>query len=578
MHLDPRLLRQAGSARWDLTGAVLTGVAAGGVVVAQAFIISRIINDVFLSNHHLEDVVGWIWLYCVLAPCRAGCVWLGEVLAQRGASVVKCRLRDEAMSHLTRLGPAYLRRERTGELAAVLVDGVEDLDAYFSQYLPQVVRAFLIPCLVLAFVLPLDTLSGVILILTAPLIPTFALLIGRAAQARNRARWVALGRLSARFLDAIQGLATLKLFGRSAAQADLIAQASQQFKKTTMEVLRVAFLSAFVLELAATLSTAVVAVQVGLRLLYGQLPFEQALLVLILAPEFYRPLRALGGAFHAGMPGQEAAGRLFQILAAEARTPEVPSVRTVAASSAPPTIRFEDVSFSYQGSSTPALDGISFDIPAGRHVALVGRSGAGKSTIAHLMMRFHEPSAGRIVWNDTPTPDVAPDAWRSRIAWMPQAPAMFQGSIADNIGMARQEASRRDIIRAADMANAHTFIRSLPNGYDTTVGEGGATLSGGQLQRIALARAFLRDSPLLVLDEPTSHLDPEEEATVRHTIGLLMAQRTVLLIAHSLGNVVNADQVLLLEHGRILERGTHRSLLQAEGRYAGLVHAHSGGA
>jgi ATP-binding cassette, subfamily C, bacterial CydD len=582
MHIDRRLLSQAGIARWDLAGTVLTGVASGGIVVAQAFILSRIIGDVFLAGMALEDVSDSILAFFCLSLGRAGLAWGGEVLAQRAASAVKSRLRDRTLTHLSLLGPSYLRNERTGELSTSLMEGVEALDAYFGQYLPQLARSVLVPVLVLGFVLPLDPLSGLVLILTAPLIPVFMVLIGKTASDRNRKQWVALGRMSARFLDALQGLTTLKLFGRSAAQAQLVDRASQRFRQITMGVLRIAFLSALVLEMAATLSTAVVAVEVGLRLLYGSLVFQQALAVLILAPEFYKPLRALGGAFHTGLPAVEAADRLFGILmtppVCAAVGPDEQGPYRSLPSDSPPAIRFDSVTFHYDASASPAIENVSFEIPPGRRLALVGETGAGKSTVAGLLLRFADPASGSIYWDELLSRDVSPAAWRSRIAWVPQSPYLFQGSVAENIALSSKDAPQDCIVDAAVRANAHEFILGLPQGYDTPVGERGATLSGGQAQRVAIARAFLKAAPLLVLDEPTSHLDPEQDALAQVALDNLMASRTVLLIAHRLGTVARADRIVLLSRGEAPEYGTHASLLSGSARYARLVAAHTGGA
>jgi thiol reductant ABC exporter CydD subunit len=416
------------------------------------------------------------------------------------------------------------------------------------------------------------------LLFTAPLIPIFMVLIGNLAEGLTKRQWVSLSRMSAHFLDVLQGLTTLKLLGRSREQVETIARISNRFRQTTMGVLRVAFLSALVLELVATLSTAIVAVEVGLRLLYGYLNFEQALFVLILAPEFYIPLRLLGARFHAAISGATAAQRIFEVLDAPLpvkTTDRRPSTADASALS-PLHIRFSDVHYTYDEGSRPALNNVSFNIGPGQKVALVGPSGAGKSTIAHLLLRFIEPEQGAITANDLPLSEIDLTAWRRQLAWVPQQPYLFNASIADNIRLTRPEASKEAIIQAACWAYAHTFIETLPQGYDTIISERGARLSGGQAQRLALARAFLKDAPFLIFDEATANLDPEYETQIQAAMERLMQGRTALIIAHRLNTVYKADKILVIAQGQIVESGTHAVLLQQKGLYHRLVTAYGG--
>jgi thiol reductant ABC exporter CydD subunit len=422
------------------------------------------------------------------------------------------------------------------------------------------------------------------------LIPIFTILIGSQADALTKRQWTSLSRMSAHFLDVLQGLTTLKLLGRSREQVRTIAQISERFRHATMGVLRVAFLSALVLEMVATLSTAVVAVQIGLRLLYGHLSFEQALFVLILAPEFYLPLRLLGTRFHAGMEGVAAARRIFEVLDTELPTrdpciarveaePVLPSAgkaRELAGHT--PHIRFEGVCYAYDGDQYPALENLSFEIAPGSKVALVGPSGAGKSTVAHLLLRFVEPDHGLIMVDGEPLSNLAPAAWRQTVAWVPQDPYLFHDTVAQNIRLARPTATPDQVAWAARQAHAHTFIVALPQGYDTVVGERGARLSGGEGQRIALARAFLKDAPLLILDEATANLDPEVEAQVQEALSRLLQGRTALVIAHRLGTVHHADRILVLSGGHLAQEGSHATLVSQEGMYRRLLSAYATGA
>jgi ATP-binding cassette subfamily C protein CydD len=580
VNLDKRLLRQAIGARFHLALTIVAGLLAGVVLVGQARYLSLVVSRVFLGGNSLGQVRPLLLTLLLLSLVRAGLAWTGEVAANRVAGRIKVDLRQRLFSHLVSLGPAYAHAERSGELTNTLVEGIEALDAYFSQYLPQLALAALVPLTVLIFMFPLDLLSGLVLLLTAPLIPVFMILIGNLAEALTRRQWAALSRMSAHFLDVLQGLTTLKLLGRSRDQIGTIARISERFRQTTLGVLRVAFLSALVMEMVATISTAVVAVQIGLRLLYGHVGFEEAFFILILAPEFYLPLRLLGVRYHAATSGLAAAQRIFEVLdetktrvldQAVARRPAHHSPNRDPDLGRNLAIRFDNVHYAYEEGRRPALRGLSFELAPGQNVALVGPSGAGKSTVAYLLLRFIEADRGRITVGDIPLRDLPIQAWRSRIAWVPQNPYLFHTTVAGNIGMARPDASRDEIMRAAHQAYAHDFIRALPQGYDTPVGERGARLSGGQAQRIALARAFLKDAYLLILDEPTANLDPEHETRLGQAIEHLGHGRTVVTIAHRLSSVYRADRILVMAAGRLVETGTHASLLKEGRLYAQLV-------
>ncbi len=564
MNLDQRLLTLARQSRFFLGLTIILGLGAGVLTVLQAQVVSRVVRQVFLDGQLLAQVeIGLRWLLVIILG-RAGLAWLSEISTNAIAVRVKTSLRQQLFEHLLGLGPIFAHEERTGELTQTVVEGVEALDAYFSQYLPQLVLAALVPLTFLVLVFPLDPLSGVVLLLTAPLIPVFMGLIGSLAQALYRRQWKSLSRMSAYFLDVLQGLETLKALGRSRAQVGVIAQVSDNFRRTTLSVLRVTFLSALALELVATLSTAVVAVQIGLRLLYGWLTFEEAFFVLLLAPEFYLPLRMLGTRFHAGMAGVAAAQRIFAVL----DTPQP----TALAQSDPKrpdhsaSIRLDNIHYSYPD-QRPALNGVSLELYPGETVALVGPSGAGKSTLIQLLLGFAQPQTGRIWIAKQPLDEIVLDSWRAGIAWVPQKPYLFYGSIAENIQLGRPGANRIEVIAAARLAHADEFINRFPQGYDTLIGEQGVTLSGGQAQRIALARAFLQDAPLLILDEPTANLDPATEAALQDSLTHLLQGRRALIVAHRLSTVRRADRIVVLDQGRVVEQGTHADLIRQGGLY-----------
>ncbi len=569
MRIDPRLIKMAISQHLLLGLTVLSGLAAGIGVVIQAHLLSQIINLSFLHGFGLGDLIPWIIRISVVLLLRAGLVWTSEITASELALRVKSTLRRRIFDHIQALGPAFIRKEESGELDNVLLEGLETLEAYFSQYLPQLALAALVPITYLIFVFPLDWLSGLVLLLTAPLIPIFMLLIGNLAQSLTRRQWTALSRMSAYFLDVLQGLTTLKLLGRSKAQVKVLAEVSENYRRVTMGVLKVTFLSALVLELIATLSTAVVAVQVGLRLLYGQLGFEQAMFVLLLAPEFYLPLRSLGARFHAGMAGITVAGRVFEILSIPLPPTNQSSQVVNLREGQLPEIHFENISLEYDGRLV--LNRVSFSLQPGKTTALVGLSGSGKSSLAALLLGFIQPSSGSIWIGDHLLSRLSLDVWRDNLAWTPQNPYLLCDSVFSNIRVGRSQADLGAVIQAAKMAQIHDFIQTLPQGYETLVGAGGARLSGGQAQRIALARAFLRDAPILILDEPTAQLDPVTERQVQVSLQSLLKGRTALVIAHRLSTVKDADQILVLENGCIVERGQHADLIARGGLYARLV-------
>jgi thiol reductant ABC exporter CydD subunit len=588
------------------------GAVGGALVIGQAWLLASAVSAVFLGEGDLSAVAPLVLGLTGAAALRAAAAWGQEVLAQRFSGSVRLTVRDRLCRRVLALGPRFASGERAGELANTLVGGVDALDPYLAQYLPQVALSGLVPLLVWVAVLRADPLSALVLLLTFPLIPLFMWLIGGAAEERTRRQWVTLSRLAARFLDALQGLPTLRAFGRAGDEAESIACASEGHRVVTMGVLRLAFVSALVLEALATLGTAIVAVEVGLRLLYARVAFREALFVLVLAPEFYRPLRALGAAFHAGMAGKEAAARIAEVLEAEGplAAPEVelggrlekpgegdresgeprggPDGGRLAAGQnhvarrgsprrgMPPTISFEDVQFGYDAARGPALDGFSLALPAGATVALVGPSGAGKTTAAHLLLRFLEPGRGAITVDGSPLSRLAPEDWRRRVAWVPQRPRLFHGTVRENVALACPGTSEARLVEAAARAHLDAVLPTLARGWETPVGEGGERLSGGEAQRVALARAFLKDAPVLVLDEPTAQLDPESERAVVEAIEELRKGRTVLLIGHRLTTVSRADRIALVARGRVVEEGAPRQLSEAGRGYARLLAAWEG--
>ena len=566
------------AAHW-LRVAVGLGLANGILLIAQAWLLARVIDAVVFAGANLADVQPWLWSLLGLFLLRALLAWGSEQSAFRAAARVKLALRDRVYRHMQAAGPSWLAGQRSGALAEDLTRGIEGLEAYYARYLPAMTLTALIPLAILLVVLPLDWLSGLVLLVTAPMIPLFMFLIGRSVETLNQQQWRALVRMGAHFLDVIQGITTLKLFNASRREAEVIARISDDYRQSTMRVLRVAFLSSAVLEFFATLGIAMVAVFIGFRLYHLELPipallappeigFFTGFFVLLLVPEFFLPLRSLGTHYHGRMEAIAAAERLLGVL--DAPLPAVAETPARLPPESPFAIRFDDVHFAY-ASGRPALAGTSFAIRPGERVALVGPSGAGKTTVASLLLGFIRPDRGSIRVDDVDLSRLDLDDWRRRLAWLPQNPRLFQGSIADNIRLGLPDADLEAVRQAARRAHAAEFIEQLPAGYDTAIGERGAGLSGGQIQRVALARAFLRNARLVILDEATANLDPASEALVQQAVDALARGRSLLVIAHRLATVRTADRILVIDGGRIVEDGNHAALVKRDGPYRRMV-------
>jgi len=554
--VDPRLLRYARAARGYLVFTVVLGLAVTALVLVQAGLLAHALATAARGTG-AAALRSTLILLLVVVAARALAAGGGEAVALRAAAKVKEQLRARLTAHTLRQGPAWLGGQRSGEIATLATKGLDALDPYFARYLPQLVLAVAVPVAVLARVAAADWISAVVIAVTLPLIPVFAVLVGLHTKARTQRQWRLLATLGGHFLDVVEGLPTLKLFGRAKAQAQVIREVSESHRKATMGTLRVAFLSALVLELAAALATALVAVEVGLRLLAGHLGYETALLVLLLTPEAYLPLRAVGAQFHASMEGATAAARACDILdttpAGEAtvRSALTPG-RPAQADLRTCTIGLYEACVAYPGRSALALAGVSLEIAPGERITVTGASGAGKSTLLALLLRFAEPVAGTIEAGGTPLAHLDLDAWRGQIAWVPQRPHLFAGTAAENIALGQPGAGRRAIERAAALAGAAGFIEELPRGYATPLGDRAARLSAGQRQRIALARAFLRDAPLLILDEPAAHLDAITAGGILATIETTLADRTVVLVSHSQDWAGPASRTITLDHGKLV--------------------------
>lgn len=545
--------------------APLTGI----LVVAQAWLLAYVIDAVTFQNAGLDDVLPVMLALVPVFLLRFGANWRSARLGFEAALRVKQDVRSRLFAKLRRIGPVALHNERSGDLATRLVDGVEALDGYFARYVPAMILMSAAPLVILLAVFPSDWLSGLVLILTAPLVPLFMTLIGKGAERRNQAQWKELTRMGSHFLNVLQTLATRRAFNASRRELHNIARISDAFRHSTMSVLRLAFLTSAVLEFFAAISIALIAVFIGFRLLDGEMAFFYGFFVLLLAPEFYLPLRNFGVQNHARMEAAAAAEQLATVL----DLPEAPpadDAQHLAVFEGDIVLR--DVHFAYE-IGREALSGLDMRIAPGEHVAIVGPSGSGKSTLANLLLGFVQPDRGEVLVGDTPLQSSNAVAWRRQIGWIPQRAHLFHASVIDNIRLGAPDASLNEVLEAAEAAHALEFIDALPQGLDTLVGDGGHGLSGGQSQRIAIARALVRATPWLLLDEPSAHLDSESERLITDSLQRLSGKRTIISIAHRLQTVRNADHVIVLKAGKVVQTGRFADLSEHAGPFRDLLQA-----
>lgn len=542
--LDPRLLRWARATRAFLVSAVILGALQALVVIVQAGLIATVVTRLFLGRETVAEVRTVLVALASLAVLRAllagGVEWVAGVTGTRA----KRQLRAALVDAVVRQGPhrrgGVTGSDGTGSVGDIVVlatKGIDALDAYFARYLPQLIVAVVVPTAITATLLGLDVLSAVTVAVTLPLIPVFMALVGWYTQGRVDRQWRTLGSLSHHFLDVVTGLPTLAVFGRARAQVQALARVEEDYRHATMGVLRTSFLSALVLELLATLSVALVAVGIGVRLVDGGLDLRTGLMILILAPEAYLPLRMVGIHFHAAAEGLGAARRVLDILD-DAAARRVGHRTDIDASGQ--DIVLEDLGLGY--GSGEVVSGLSARIPAGRVTALRGPSGSGKSTVVRALLGMLDPDHGRVLVGDTPLADIDPEGWRSQVSYVAQRPYLTRGTVLD---AARAGSSADDAQVLLALAAAGVDVHALACGAATDVGEGGAALSVGQRRRVALARALLRDTPLVILDEPTAALDEDAEAEVLHAVRALRARSaTVIVVAHRPALLAEADHVV----------------------------------
>ncbi|WFE21883.1 thiol reductant ABC exporter subunit CydD [Solwaraspora sp. WMMD937] len=560
---DPRLVRQVPAVRVRLALLGVLGVVAAGLIIAQATTLALVLAAAAGGELDRAALGGFV----LAVTGRAALLWAQGYLAADAAAVVKAQLRADLLAAIQRRGPAWLSGQRAGQLATLTGRGVDALDGYFTGYLPQLVLSVTVPVAVLARLAFADWSSALIVAVTLPLIPVFGALLGWHAQAATERQWRRLAQLGGHFLDMVAGLATLRAFGRQRAQAEVVRRMADRHRVATMGTLRIAFLSGLVLELVATLAVALVAVPIGLRLLTGGMALSTALLVLLLTPEAYLPLRTAGSRFHASMEGLTVLDEALTLIGEDdpahdasggepvrdASGGEPAGRATPAVVGSPPAeIRFESVTVVHP--RTTALRDVDLTIGAGERIAVIGPSGAGKSTLLHLLLGFVAPTAGRITVDGVDLAELDIVQWRRRLAWVPQHAHLFAASLADNIALGAPDADPAELSAAVRAAALTDVVAALPDGLDTRLGERGHGLSSGQRQRVALARAFLRDAPVVLLDEPTARLDGVSEAAVLAGSRQLVTGRTALIVAHRPALLDGVDRVVRLDAGRITGR------------------------
>jgi thiol reductant ABC exporter CydD subunit len=519
------------------------GALAAVLIVARAWLLADLVEGAFARGRSLAALRAPVVLLALVVLARAGVAWAAELAASRASARAKSQLRKALLERVALIGADSSREERTGALATLATRGIDVLDGYFSLYLPQLFLAVIVPLVVLAVVVSQDWISALIIAGTLPLIPLFMALVGAATRDRMSRQVRALELLAGHFLDVVAGLPTLKVFGRAKAQVAAVREVSERYRVAAMATLRVSFLSSLILELVATLSVALIAVAIGLRLMSGSLDLRSALFVLVLAPEAYLPLRQLGANYHASAEGLAAAERAFAVL----EKPLPPrGTRCEVPDPALAGITVEGLRVAYPGRDRPALDGVSLHVEPGEVLAIAGPSGSGKSTLLGVLLGLVAADAGSVRVGGVQLAELDPEAWRARLAWVPQRPHMFAASVAENVRLGCPGASGDQVRRAIAAAGLAEVVQRLPDGVDTVLGDRGAGLSAGERQRVALARAFLRDAPLLLLDEPTANLDGHTERAVLDAVRRLSHGRTVVLVAHRPALLALADRVVRL--------------------------------
>ncbi|MGP4062819.1 thiol reductant ABC exporter subunit CydD [Halobacillus sp. H74] len=569
------LSKQAFANRRGILLLVLTSVLLGATIIGQSYFFVAVVDGIFLDQQAFHEIVPLlIGLLSVLAG-RTLFTWLNGRTGVKMATKAKRHYRRLVIRKFSRNPVQSSLQGQSGRKVSVLMDAVDEIDGYFSSYIPQMIQTAMIPLMILIVVFTEHLYSGLIMVITAPFIPLFMAIIGIMTKNKSEEQMEKLSAFSGKFLDTLQGLTTLKLFGRSKQQQSEIETSSLGFRDATMEVLKVAFVSSLMLEFISMLSIGLIALEIAIRLVvYESISFFSAFFILVLAPEFYLTLKEFGSAFHTGRGSSGAASQLTDEL--EKEDEEMHWGDGIIEEQDPPEIELNQVGFRYGGGF--AIQSIQAEIPSRSQVAIVGKSGAGKTTLLHLFAGLVKPEEGAIKVNGRPLFSYQEKEWFNQVSYISQHPYLFSGTIAENIAIGgRGQHSFGEIQSAAEKAGIAPLIESLEQGYDTPVGEAGRGLSGGEKQRLAIARTFLKQPSIILFDEPTTGLDLKTERILQHSIEELARTATIITVAHRLHTIKKADQILFLENGHLKGSGTHESLMTTVPEYKAMVNVQQGG-
>ncbi|AVF33883.1 heme ABC transporter permease/ATP-binding protein CydD [Rahnella sikkimica] len=569
------LKQQSSRAKGWIRLSMMLGLLSGLLILAQAWLMAGLLHGLIIEHVPRETLLQSFLLMALTFVLRAVVTWIREQVGFICGRVIRQEMRKLVLDRLEKLGPAWIQGKPAGSWASIILEQIEDMQDYYARYLPQMVLAGIIPLLILVSVFPINWAAGLILLLTAPLIPLFMALVGMGAADANRRNFVALARLSGNFLDSLRGLDTLRLFNRGSAEVEKIKRSTENFRARTMDVLRLAFLSSAVLEFFASISIAVVAVYFGFSYL-GELNFGSygtpvtlfaGFLVLILAPEFFQPLRDLGAFYHAKAQAVGAAESLLTFLSADE------SEMGDGDKSWP---QGQDVSLEardllVQSPQGKTLAGpLNFTVLAGQRIAIVGLSGAGKSSLLNALLGFL-PYQGSLSASGIELKTLRNDEWRKQLSWVGQNPHLPEQTLRSNILLNQPDISETQLQSAIDRAYVNEFLPLLPDGLETELGDSAARLSVGQAQRIAVARALLSPCRLLLLDEPTASLDAHSEKRVMSALNEASKSQTALLVTHQLEDTRDYDEIWVMDKGHIAERGTFTQLVAQGGLFASLL-------